>query len=187
MRETIVELGVIVKVVRSGEYDARLAIFTAKGLQWRTIKGVYRPKAKFASAVGLFTVAEFTVSGQSITGINILVTPYALAKDINRYYLASSISDALFHLEFVEQAPAALVTAINAITTLATTNESCYPIFLDFYGQILKILGYQIDLTFDRTQLTHTAAKKLVQKTIEAYRTHVDYEIQFCEKFYLDV
>lgn len=187
MRETIVELGIIVKAVRSGDYDARLAVFTASGLQWRTIKGVYRPKAKFAAAVGLFTVAEFTVSGQAITSINVLVSPYDLAKDLNRYYLACSIADALLHLEFVEQAPAALVSAVNAITALATTEESCYPIFLDFYGQILNILGYQIDLAFDRANLTHSAAKKLVQKIIEAYRNHVDYEIQFCEKLYLDV
>lgn len=187
MRETFVELGIIVKAVRSGDYDARLAIFTATGLQWRTIKGVYRPKAKFAAASGLFTVAEFTVSGQSITGINVLVAPYTLAKDLNRYYLACSLADALLHLEFVEQAPQALITAVNAITALATTDQSCYPIFLDFYGQILEILGYQIDLHYDRDHLTHSAAKKLVQQTIEAYRNYVDYQIQFVEKLYLDV
>ncbi len=186
MRETIVELGIIVKVVRSGEYDARIAIFTAKGIQWRILRGVYRPKAKMAAACNLFTVAEFTVSGQAVTGINILVAPYNLAKDLNRYYLACSVADALMHLEFVEQAPATLVTAINAFTALAETNESCYPIFLDFYGQILNILGYEIDLTFDREHLTHSMGKNLVRKTVEAFRTHVDYEIQFCEKFYLD-
>ncbi len=185
MRETFVEVGIIVKSVRSGDYDARLAIFTATGLQWRTIKGIYRPKAKFAAACGLFTVAEFTISGQSITGINVLVAPYALAKDLNRYYLACSIADALLHLEFVEQTPTALVTAINALTALATTEESCYPIFLDFYGQILEILGYHIDLDFDRANLTHSLAKKLVARTVEAYRDYVDYAIQFCEKLYL--
>lgn len=187
MRETIVELGIIVKIVHSGDYDARLAIFTASGLQWRTIKGVYRPKAKFAAATGLFTVAEFTVSGQAITSVNVLVSPYDLTKDLNRYYLACSIADALLHLEFVEQSPAALVSAVNALTALATTKESCYLIFLDFYGQILNILGYQSDLTFDRANLTHSTAKKLVQKMIEAYRNYVDYQIKFCEKLYLDV
>ena len=186
MRETFVEVGIIVKAVRSGEYDARLAIFTGKGLQWRSIKGVYRPKAKFASSCGLFTVAEFTISGQSITGINVLVAPYTLAKEINRYYLANSFADALLHLDFVEQAPQALICVVNAYTALATTEESCYPIFLDFYGQILEILGYNIDLVYDRAKLTHSAAKQLVQKVITAYRNHVDYEIQFCEKLYLD-
>ena len=187
MRETFVELGIIVKSVRSGDYDARLAVFTANGLVWRTVKGIYRPKAKFAAAANLFTVAELTGSGQAITGINVLVSPYTLAKDLNRYYLACSIADALLHLEFVEQNPQALITAINALTALATTDESCYPIFLDFYGQILEILGYQIDLQFDREHLTHSTAKKLVQQTIAAYRNHVDYEIQFVEKLYLDV
>ena len=185
MRETFVEVGIIVKIVKSGDYDARLAIFTAQGLVWRSIKGIYRPKAKFAAACGLFTVAEFTISGQAVTNVNVLVAPYTLAKDLNRYYLACSITDTLLHLEFVEQAPAALIAAINAMTALATTDESCYPIFLDFYSQILEILGYHIDLTYDREKLTHSTAKKLVLQTITAYRTHVDYEIQFCEKLYL--
>ena len=186
MRETFVEVGIIVKSVRSGDYDARLAIFTGKGLQWRTIKGVYRPKAKFAASCGLFTVAEFTISGQSITGINVLVAPYTLAREINRYYLACSFADALSRLDFVEQAPQALICAVNAYTALATTNQSCYPIFLDFYSKILEILGYNIELNFDREQLTHSTAKQLVQQIILAYRNHVDYEIQFCEKLYLD-
>lgn len=187
MRETFVELGIIVKVVRSGDYDARLAIFGVKGLQWRTIKGVFRPKAKFAAASGLFTVAEFTISGQSITGINVLVEPFALGKDLHRYYLACSLADALLHLDFVEQSPQALVTAVNAYTMLATTDKSCYLVFLDFYSNILEILGYQSAITYDSENLTHSAAKKLVQTMIEAYRTHVDYQIQFCEKLYLDV
>ena len=187
MRETFVEVGIILKSVRSGDYDARLAIFTGKGLQWRTIKGIYRPKAKFAASSGLFTVAEFTVSGQSITGINVLVAPYALASDLNRYYLACSLADALLHLDFVEQAPQALITAVNAFTNLATTNQSCYLIFLDFYHTILDILGYQSELNYDPDNLTHSVAKKLVQQMIENYRNHVDYQIQFCEKLYLDI
>ena len=186
MRETFVEVGIIIKIVRSGDYDARLAVFTVKGLQWRTIKGVFRPKAKFAAASGLFTVAEFTISGQSVTGINVLVAPYGLAKDVNRYYMACSLADALLHLDFVEQAPQALITAVNAFTALATTDQSCYLVFLDFYSSILEILGYQNAITFDRENLKHSAAKKLVQQMIEAYRNHVDYQIQFCEKLYLD-
>ncbi len=187
MRETFVEVGIIVKIVRSGDYDARLAIFTGKGLQWRTIKGVFRPKAKFAASCGLFTVAEFTISGQSVTGINVLVAPYTLAKDIHRYYLACSFADALLHLDFVEQAPQALINAVNAFTALGTTEQSCYPLFLDFYRNSLEILGYQIDIEYDRENLTHSQAKKLVLQMIEAYRQYVDYEIQFCEKLYLDV
>ena len=68
---------------------------------------------------------------------------------------------------------------------IANTDESCYPIFLDFYTQILEILGYHIDITLKRANLTHSTAKKLVQQTIEAYRGYVDYEIKFCEKLYL--
>lgn len=187
MRETFVEHGIIVKSVRSGDYDARLAIFTATGIKWRTIKGVYRPKAKFATSSNIFTIAEFTISGQSITGINVLVSPYTLAKDLNRYYLACSIADALLHLEFVEQAPQALVTAINAITNLATTDQSCYIIFLDFYDAILTLLGYRHHLSYEPEHLTHSQGKKLVQQIITDYQNYVDYQIQFCEKLYLDI
>lgn len=186
MRETFVEVGIIVKTVRSGEYDARVAVFTTTGIQWRVLRGVYRPKAKLAAASSMFTVGEFTVSGQAITGINVLVAPFTLARDLNRYYLASSIADALLRLEFVEQNPAALVAAINALTALASSDESCYPIFLDFYQRVAEILGYEIDLSYDREKLTHSLGKKLVLKTIEFFRQHVEYEIQFCENFYLD-
>ena len=183
MRETFVEVGIIVKVVKSGEYDARVALFTAQGIQWRVLHGVYCPKAKLAAAAGLFTVGEFTTAGQAVTGINVLVAPFGLTRDLNRYYLACSIADALMHLEFVEQSPAALVAAIKALTALTDSDESCYPIFLDFYGQILEILGYEIDLTYDRAKLTHTAGKALVKKTLDAFRDYVDYQIQFCDQF----
>ncbi len=184
MRETFVELGVIIKSVRHGDYDARLAIFTATGVKWFNLKGVYRPKAKFAGASGLFTVAEFSGNGSTITGINVLTAPYGLTGDLNRYYLACSIADALWHLEFVEQAPAALVAAINALTDLATTDQSCYPIFLAFFGTILQILGYDIDLTYDPAHLTHSQGKALVRQVVNAFMTNVDYQIQFCDMMY---
>jgi len=100
--------------------------------------------------------------------------------------MACSFADALLRLDFVEQAPQALICAVNAYTALATTEQSCYLAFLDFYGEILEILGYNIELEFDRAKLTHSTAKQLVQKLIIAYRNYVDYEIQFCEKLYLD-
>lgn len=186
MRETFVELGVIVKSVRSGDYDARLAIFTAGGVKWFNLKGVFRPKAKFTGSCGLFTVAEFSGNGSAITGINVLTAPYGLTKDINRYYLACALADALLHLEFVEQAPAALVAAVNALTELATSDKSCYPIFLDFFGTVLQILGYDIELNYDPEKLTHSQGKKLVRQVMDAFIANVDYQIQFCDMMYLN-
>ena len=186
MRETLVELGIIVKSVRAGDYDARLCLFTAGGKKWYQIKGVYRPKAKLAAGIGLFTVAEFTISGTTITGINVLVAPYGLTKEINRYYLACSFADALFNLEFVEQAPQALVCAVKVYTRLATTNESCYPIFIDFYTQIYHLLGYEMAIKYQPTTLTHQQGKALVKEIIGAYLAKVDYAIQFCDMMYLN-
>ncbi len=186
MRESFVELGVIIKSVRYGDYDARLAIFTAGGIKWFNLKGVYRPKAKLASSCGLFTVAEFTGSGSAITGINVLTAPYGLTKDLNRYYLACGIADALLHLEFVEQAPAALVAAVNAISDLATTDKSCYPIFIEFFGTLLHLLGYELDLHYDSAKLTHSQGKTLVRQIVQAFIANVDYQIQFCDMMYLN-
>lgn len=186
MRESFVEVGIIIKSVRYRDYDARLAVFTASGVKWFNARGVYRPKAKFAAAVGLFTVAEFTVNGGAITGVNVLVAPYTLAKDLNRYYLACAIADALLHLEFVEQAPQALVAAINALTALSQSDTSCYKIFISFFGAVLEMLGYALALDYDAENLTLSTAKKLVKKIMDAFVTNVDYRIQFCDMMYLN-
>ena len=184
MRESFVELGIIIKVVRHGDFDARLAVFTAGGVKWLSVKGVYKPKAKFASCIGLFTVAEFTHSGTTVTGINVLVAPYAIAGDIHRYYLACAVADALSQLEFVEQAPQALVTAVQALTQLAESQTSCYVIFIDYFTTILKILGYDLALNFDREHLTLAQGKKLVKQIVDAFISNVDYQIQFCDMMY---
>lgn len=184
MRESFVELGIIIKVVRHGDYDARLAVFTADGVKWLGVKGVYKPKAKFAASIGLFTVAEFTHSGTTVTGVNMLVTPYAIAADIHRYYLACAVADALGKLEFVEQAPQALVAAVEALTALSQTKTSCYVIFIDFFTAVLKMLGYDLPLDFDRDNLTLAAGKKLVKQIADAFISNVDYQIQFCDMMY---
>lgn len=131
-------------------------------------------------------MAEFTGNGSAITGINVLTAPYGLTKDLNRYYLACGIADALLHLEFVEQAPAALVAAVNAINDLATTDKSCYPIFIDFFGTVLHLLGYELALTYDPDQLTHSQGKAIVRQIVQAFVTNVDYAIQFCDMMYLN-
>ena len=184
MRESFVELGIVVRSVRSGDFDARLAIFTATGLKWLTAKGVYRPKAKLAAAISLFTVAEWTGSGKSITVANVLVSPFGLTKDLHRYYLACAIADSLTNLEFVEQAPQALVAAINAITALSTTDQSCYVIFLDYFIKVLTLLGYDFDQTYDAATLTHSQAKQLVTAVEQSFITNVDYRSQFCDMMY---
>lgn len=184
MRESFVELGIIVKAVRHGDYDARLAVFTATGVKWLNVKGVYRPKAKFSAAIGLFTVAEFTHSGTTVTGINMLVAPYAIAADIHRYYLACAIADALFKLEFVEQTPQALVTAVEALTALSQTKTSCYVIFIDCFTALLKMLGYDLDITLDPEHLTLAEGKKFVKRIADAFVSNVDYQIQFCDMMY---
>jgi DNA repair protein RecO len=149
MRESIVELGIIVKTVRVGDNDVRLTLFTAGGIKYATAKGVIKPRARFASSVGLFTVAEFTISGSTITGINVLVSPFEISKDINRYYLACSIADTLLHLEFVERTPEVFGRAVIALTELADSpDKSCYRIFIEYFLPLLTILGYSAELDY---------------------------------------
>ncbi len=184
MRETFVELGIIVKSVRYGEHDAKLALFTANGIRWITVKGVYRPKARFASSINIFTIAEFTTTGGALTGVNVLVSPFSLSKDINRYYLACSIADCLFSLKFIEQTPQVMIESVNAITKLCESDQSCYLIFIDYFSTILTALGYQTDIKYDKEKLSHTDAKKIVRQIVDAFLFNVDYKIQFCDIMY---
>jgi recombinational DNA repair protein (RecF pathway) len=183
MRQTIIELGIIIRVTKVGENDARITLFTAAGVTYATVRGVYRPKARFASSIGLFTVAEFAVSGQTVTGINVLLSPYGITADIHRYYLACAIADALLRLEFVEACPAVLVSSIDALTELSAGIKSCYPIFIDYFSGLLDVLGYAADINYDKDNLSRPEAKKLVQEIISAFAANVDYNIPFCEDF----
>lgn len=184
MREQIVELGIIVRTVKMGESDLRLTLFTAAGLKYATAKGVLKPRAKMASAVGLFTVGEFTITGSAVTGISVLVSPFAIGRDINRYYLANSVADTLLHLEFVEQTAAVLVLAVNAITDLAETKVSAYRVFIEYFSAVFRILGYSLDLEYDKgAELTLLNAKKCVQKITDAFLLNADYKIKFTENF----
>jgi recombinational DNA repair protein (RecF pathway) len=182
MRENTTELGIIIKTAKAGENDLRLTLFTANGIRYATAKGVLKPKAKMTSSVGLFTVAEFSISGSTVTGIAVLSSPFAISKDINRYYLANTIADSLLHLEFVERTPEALVLSVNAITELSETTKSCYRIFIEYYSQILVLLGYAIQLNYDKDkELKLTDAKKIVQKIISAFNQNADYAIKFTD------
>jgi recombinational DNA repair protein (RecF pathway) len=184
MRESFVVLGIIVKTAKTGENDLRLTIFTEDGIKYVTAKGVLKPKAKMASGVGLFTVAEFSVTGATITGISVLSSPFGISKEINRYYLASSIADSLTHLEFIERNPKALVLGITAITELTESTKSCYRIFIEYYSQILVLLGYSIQLDYNQNEeLKLNDAKKFVQQITDAFTQNVDYQIKFTGNF----
>jgi recombinational DNA repair protein (RecF pathway) len=184
MREQIVEFGIIVRTVKTGESDLRLTLFTASGLKYATAKGVLKPRAKMASAVGLFTVGEFTIAGSTVTGVSVLVSPFSIGRDINRYYLANSIADTLLHLEFVEQTAVVLVLAADAITELAETKVSAYRIFIDYFSAVFRILGYSLDLEYNKeAKLTLQNAKKCVRKITDAFLLNADYKIKFTESF----
>jgi recombinational DNA repair protein (RecF pathway) len=112
------------------------------------------------------------------------MSPFAISKDINRYYLANSIADSLLHLEFAEQSANALITAVSAITELAETKTSAYRVFIEYFLVIFTILGYSLDLKYDKAaKLTLSDAKKYVQKIIEAFLINADYKIKFVENF----
>ena len=182
MQEKVVEIGIIVQSERVHDYDARLRVFTGDGIQWRTVKGGFRQTSKFLAVVQPLTVAELTVTGQTVIGAHILASPYALTHDLHHFMLANSIADALINLEFVERAPDALRLGITAFADLSGVLKSCYPIFLDFYGGILQLLGYENHATYDPDNLTHTQAKQLVRRLIADFRTHVDYQIKYCDR-----
>jgi recombinational DNA repair protein (RecF pathway) len=179
-----VMLGIIVKTTKVGESDLRLTLFTESGIKYLTVKGVLKLRAKFGSSVALFTIAEFTVNKNTISGINVLVSPFTIPREINRYYVASAIADSLQKMEFVENTPEVLILAVNALTSLAAAAGSCYPIFIEYFGSLFELLGYSVPLDYTKDEkLTLEKAKKLVSQIAEAYLLNMDYKITMLDGF----
>jgi recombinational DNA repair protein (RecF pathway) len=184
MRESFVEFGIIIKTAKINDADLRLTIFTADGVKYATAKSVLKAHSKFASSVGLFTVAEFTISGSTVTGISVLISPFAISRDINRYFLANSIADSLLSLEFVERTPDILVLGISALTELAEMKKSCYRIFIEYFSAVFTLLGYSLDIDYNKNaELKLPNAKAIMQKIIRAFLINTDYKIKFIEDF----
>jgi len=177
---TQITLGIILKSTPIGEANLRLSILTADGLITATATGAQKPTAKLKAATQIFTIAEFETTAGKLTGARVLSSPMPLAKEINRYYLACSIAEVL--LQIKNHDPEIFLHTIRTFQDLTSTTTSAYKIFINFFGELLTMLGLDLSLEIPHP-LGLAAAKKLVIQINAAYLEHLDISIPCVAQF----
>jgi len=178
--QTSATLGIVLKSTPMGESNLRLVILTAGGLVNVTATGAQKPTAKLKAATQIFTIAEFEITATRLTGARVLYSPMPLTKEINRYYLACSIAEVL--LQIKNHDPETFILTARTFEDLISTNTSAYIIFINFFNQLLTILGYDICLEIPE-KLGLTCAKKLVKEINAAFIEHLDISIPCVAQF----
>jgi recombinational DNA repair protein (RecF pathway) len=205
MKTTEVVLGVVLRAERTGDADVRVQILTADGIKTCTATGAAKQGAKMASTIQMFTIAEFSITGSRITGAHVLQLSVNITKEINRYYLACSISETLLTLHGlraggqIDTASIFLLTA-RSFETLSETPTSAYKVFVNFFTKLLVLLGYDVedfertdkiesfkqapDADIDMIKMSLDTAKKCVAQLVQSYSEHLDIKIS-CAKYFL--
>jgi DNA repair protein RecO len=202
MKATEVCVGIVLKSAPFGESDTRITVLTTEGLRTVTAAGARKSTAKLKAAVQLFTIAEFTVTGARLTGAAVFQTGTGIARDINRYYLACSVSEVLQKCTMHDEQCTAQIfyLAVRTFESLIDRQTSAYKIFINFFAKFLILLGYDIepfensdiidafraqpDDAIDEIKLTLADAKNCAKHITAAYEKFVDIEIPNAEIFH---
>lgn len=181
---------IIVGQERAGEYDLRLLVLTPNGTERLSAIGILRPTAKLRGALQLFNHVELTTYGRKITGAHVIRDNTGVSRDINRFYLASSISDTLGRLmRDADECAEIFILANGTLASLSGTDTSCYKLFIHFYYNLLRMLGYSAGereedfKDLDHIELGLTRAKKMVSVLRLAYAENLEFKIPLAEHF----
>ena len=180
MKPTNIALGIVLTASPHRESDIRLQILTAEGLITATATGAQKPTAKLKGAIQIFTIAEFEITATRLTGARVLSSPMPLTREINRYYLACSIAEVLLHIK--NHDPEVFVLTARTFQELTQTTTSAYKIFIDYFSQLLAILGFDIELQIP-DPLGLAVAKKLVLQINSAFIEYLDISIPCIAQF----
>jgi len=146
MKKVEILRGIILKTDRHKEFDLRLVVLHAEGLKTLYATGALRPSAKLRGALQLFNECEFSVVGSRVTTALLTQNNTSISKEIHRFYLASSISNSTINILKNETSDDNIYDLVfYSLKTLATTDTSCYKIFIGFYAKLLMILGYGVE------------------------------------------
>ena len=203
---TTTHLGIVLNSTPHREADLRLSILTAEGLVTITATGAQKPAAKLKAAAQLFTIAEFEITANRLTGARVLSSPMPLTREINRYYLACSIAEVLLKVNYPVTCGASVATSVHlqisstdpsplegdfsetfvltarAFEDLVETKTSAYKIFIDYFSKLLTLLGLDIELEIPEN-LGLSAAKKLILQINAAFEEHLDVSIPCVANF----
>ena len=183
MQQSVVELGIVLKAEPHKDSNIRCYILTQSGIKTVYATGAQKHNARLKSAVQLFTIAEFTLTGSRLTGAHVLQIGTNIVREINRYYLACSICEVLLQLKHID----GQVFYLTA-RTFESLNEStsAYKIFINFFTKLFILLGYDIDIPdfkkadndkIDTVKLGLADAKRYIKQICESYINHLDIKI----------
>lgn len=195
--------GIIIRIEKVKERDARITITTEDGLEMLYAAGIFAPTAKLKSIIQLFNRAQFTCIGTKITGATIMDNFTEISKQIHRFYLASAWADAVATLcKYSEDEEALeIYNHTGALySMLAFTKTSAYPLFIFNFNRLLEFLGYGVDteteifetiMQIDETppeelgdfKIGLASAKSALREISSAFIEHFDYKIPSINEF----
>jgi len=180
MTKHSITLGIILKSTPVGEANLRLHILTADGIITATATGAQKPTAKLKASTQIFTIAEFEITTNKLTGARVLSSPMPLTKEINRYYLACSIAEVLLSIK--NHDAQMFIHTIRTFEELTSTTTSAYKIFIDYFSKLLTLLGLDTEIKMP-DDLGLAVAKKLVLQINAAFIEHLDISIPCVAQF----
>lgn len=119
--------GIVIKSNDKKEKDKNILLFSIEdGKIWATLKGVKSPKAKMKLAQNSFCFGEFVLeegkSGFVVVGFEVFETFHEIGENIDKFFEASSILEAIRCLEFSSEKERAEVFVL----TLTALKSICF-------------------------------------------------------------
>ena len=148
--DTIKQKAIVLSSADYKEKDKLVTLFTLEnGIMLATLKSVKTEKAKLKFAKEPFCFGEFliTLPSKVITSVDIEDNFYDLTKNIDKFYIACAILDAVKTvLPANEKNPALFVETLKAIGTIAYSNINDKYVSVKFLLSIFKGMGYSFSL-----------------------------------------
>lgn len=163
---------IIINSERHKEHNLRLTLFCQTGIRTAYATGALKPTAKLKGALQLFNVCEVGIAKTKITSAHLLQSGTNIARDINRFYLASDICKSLLKL-MRDCEPQECLSVFNLTKTafefLNNNQTPLHSVFIAYYSKLLKLLGYDSD------ELSVSAIRR-------AFAEHLDFALDFWQK-----
>ena len=168
---------------RIKEFDMRLTVFTDVGASRFNATGILRPSAKLRGVLQLFNHVELSTMGHRVMGAHVIKNNTAISRDVNRFYLASSICETLASLlREPDDYTDILALATETLSILADTDASCFRVFIDFYSKLLAILGFDQEIKTD-DDLGLARAREIIKHIQDTYIRELEFQIPLVNHF----
>lgn len=139
---------IVIKSNDRKEKDKDILLFSLeKGKFWASLKGIKNPNAKLKTAKNQFSFGEFLIEegkgGYVISGFESIENFHELAEDIDKYFEASAILEAVDKLDFSSQSErtAVFLLTLKALKNVCFLNIKQYLCLIKFFIEIFKISG----------------------------------------------